>query len=281
MSPGKAKYLAKAAKGYESHKKEKATTDMSKRIQRDLLPAIAAGQIDSLVQARVIPREKQKKLTKNMVKRQASTLRKTQKKDNKRKHKSKRSRRERDRHSKKKKKHRSWSSSSSDSSDTSSSSSLSSSSSSTSSSDSTSSSSSSSPGLARSKSKKSRRSKSKHGGAAMWIDIPVYVLPVGATRTAAHRIEKWAYQQWGTLNQSHDFMRSGQRTSHSRFQRKGGKQSNDRKPRRRPVCSLRLGRNWRGDRHETSENAGVTVYTAIYTASIYCTAVVVRLHHRY
>jgi hypothetical protein len=162
MSPGKAKYLAKAAKGYESHKKEKATTDMSKRIQRDLLPAIAAGQIDSLVQAGVIPREKQKKLTKNMVKRQASTLRKTQKKDNKRKHKSKRSRRERDRHSKKKKKHRSWSSSSSDSSDTSSSSSLSSSSSSTSSSDSTSSSSSSSPGLARSKSKKSRRSKSKH-----------------------------------------------------------------------------------------------------------------------
>jgi hypothetical protein len=162
MSPGKAKYLAKAAKGYESHKKEKATTDMSKRIQRDLLPAIAAGQIDSLVQAGVIPREKQKKLTKNMVKRQASTLRKTQKKDNKRKHKSKRSRRERDRHSKKKKKHRSWSSSSSDSSDTSSSSSLSSSSSSASSSDSTSSSSSSSPGLARSKSKKSRRSKSKH-----------------------------------------------------------------------------------------------------------------------
>jgi hypothetical protein len=106
----------------------------------------------------------------------------------------------------------------------------------------------------------SQRYAKQHGGAAMWIDIPVYVLPVGATRTAAHRIEKWAYQQWGTLNQSHDFMRSGQRTSHSRFQRKGGKQINGRKPRRRPVCSLRLGRNWRGDRHETSENAGVTTY---------------------
>jgi hypothetical protein len=51
MSPGKAKYMAKVAKGYESHKKDKATRDMSKLIQVDLLPAIAASQIDSLVQA--------------------------------------------------------------------------------------------------------------------------------------------------------------------------------------------------------------------------------------
>jgi hypothetical protein len=36
MSPGKAKYMAKAAKGYESHKKDKATRDMSKRITSDL-----------------------------------------------------------------------------------------------------------------------------------------------------------------------------------------------------------------------------------------------------
>ena len=35
MSPRKAKYMAKAAKGYESHKKDKATRDMSKRITSD------------------------------------------------------------------------------------------------------------------------------------------------------------------------------------------------------------------------------------------------------
>ena len=106
----------------------------------------------------------------------------------------------------------------------------------------------------------SQRYAKQHGGAAMWIDVPVYVLPPGATRIAAHRVEKWAYQQWGTLNRSNSFMRHGPRTSHSHFQKKGGRQSNDRKPRRRPVCSLRERHNWRGDRHETSENAGVIMY---------------------
>ena len=76
MSPRQAKYMAKAAKGYEEHKKDKATNEMSARLASELFPAIAAGQVASLVHAGVIEKDKQKEITKKYIKRHGAALQK-------------------------------------------------------------------------------------------------------------------------------------------------------------------------------------------------------------
>jgi hypothetical protein len=51
---------------YEHHKKDKATKDILGRIVNELFHAIAAGQVDTLVQAGVIKKEKHKGITKKL-----------------------------------------------------------------------------------------------------------------------------------------------------------------------------------------------------------------------